>query len=120
MLLLKNGAKLDKRQKRKKKTGVTTKQKEKIDALSPPPLVCIKVTKRKKSAFNSFWIRSLFFCHIPRFRTNGPVADRARLRRETGTDLIKFPAVGGIFPGVTLSICCKASDAVPSSLNSKT
>ena len=65
MLLLKNGAKLDKRQKRNKKTGVTTKQKEKIDALSPPPLVCIKVTKRKKSAFNSFWIRSLFFCHIP-------------------------------------------------------
>ena len=99
MLLLKNGAKLDKRQKRNKKTGVTTKQKEKIDALSPPPLVCIKVTKRKKSTFNSFWIRSLFFCHIPRFRTNDPVADRARLRRETGTDLIKFPAVGGIFPG---------------------
>ena len=33
-----NRAKVNKRQKRNKKTGVTTKQKEKIDALSPPRL----------------------------------------------------------------------------------
>ncbi len=35
---------------------------------------------------------------------HGPIADRARLRRETGTDLIKFPAVGGIFPGIALRL----------------
>ena len=48
MLLLKNGAKVNKRNKGNKETRVTTKQSEKIDALSPPPIVYRKVTKRKK------------------------------------------------------------------------
>lgn len=29
-----------------------------------------------------------------------PVTNRARFRRETGTDAVQFPAVGGIFAGI--------------------
>ena len=35
---------------------------------------------------------------------HGPIADRARLRRKARTNFIKLPAVGGIFPGITLRL----------------
>ena len=35
---------------------------------------------------------------------HGPVVDRTRFRREARAYSVKFPTVGGIFPGVTLRL----------------